>query len=178
MTFPRITTGTQTDAAQITSVDLAMMRRAIELARQAALEGEVPVGAVVYAGEEIIAEGYNLRETSSDPVAHAELLAISRAGKARNDWRLNDCSLAVTLEPCPMCAGAMVNARVGRVIYGADDPKAGACCSLYTIPTDARLNHEVTVIPGVMADICGQLLRDFFRERREQKKLERLTRTG
>jgi tRNA(adenine34) deaminase len=171
-------TGGTDDASQITSVDLAMMRRALELARQAALEGEVPVGAVVYSGEEIIAEGYNLREASCDPVAHAELLAISRAGKARADWRLNDCSLAVTLEPCPMCAGAMVNARLGRVIYGAHDPKAGACCSLYTIPTDARLNHAVTVIPGVMADISGQLLRDFFRARRDQKKLERLARNG
>jgi len=154
----------------VTSIDLAMMERAIELARQAAAMDEVPVGAVVYRGNRIIAEGYNLRESSSDPVAHAELLAISRAGRALGEWRLSDCSLAVTLEPCPMCAGAMVNARVGRVIYGASDPKAGACHSLYRIPTDARLNHEVTVIRGVLAERCGDLLRDFFRRKRESKK--------
>jgi len=160
----------------VTAIDMAMMERAIELANQAAAMDEVPVGAVVYKGSKIIAEGYNLRESSSDPVAHAELLAISRAGRARGEWRLSDCSLAVTLEPCPMCAGAMVNARVGRVIYGASDPKAGACHSLYHITNDDRLNHDVTVIPGVLAERCGQLLKDFFRMKREKKKQQRQTR--
>ena len=147
-----------------------MMERALELADQAAAMDEVPVGAVVYRGNKIIAEGYNLRESSSDPVAHAELLAISRAGRALGDWRLSNCSLAVTLEPCPMCAGALVNARLQRVLYGATDPKAGACETLYRIPTDERLNHEVELIPGVMADRCGEVLRAFFRRKREERK--------
>lgn len=152
-----------------TGTDKAMMRRAIQLARQAASIGEVPVGAIVYKGSTIVAEAYNLRETATDPVGHAELLAISEAGKSLGTWRLNNCSLAVTLEPCPMCAGAIINARVGRVIYGAVDPKAGACESLYRIPTDSRLNHKAEVISGVLAEECGQLLKDFFKQRRAAK---------
>lgn len=150
-----------------------MMRRAMDLAARAAAEGEVPVGAVVYRGTEIIAEGWNLREATFDPTAHAELIAMSQAGRSLQEWRLNDCSLAVTLEPCPMCAGAMVNSRLGRVIYGASDPKAGACHSLYEIPTDRRLNHRVEVIGGVLSDECGDLLRDFFRQRRRENKRRR-----
>ena len=156
----------------VTALDVSMMKRAIELAGQAAAIDEVPVGAVVYKGNRIIAEGYNLRESSYDPVAHAELLAISRAGRALGAWRLSDCSLAVTLEPCPMCAGAIVNSRLDRLIYGATDAKAGACESLYRIPIDKRLNHEVEVIKGVLADECGQLLKDFFRRKREQTKTQ------
>ncbi|MHC4990949.1 MAG: tRNA adenosine(34) deaminase TadA [Planctomycetota bacterium] len=152
--------------AGVTSTDLAMMRRAIQLATEAAGEGEVPVGAVVYRGETVIAEAANNREATKDPVGHAELLAMSEAGRRLEEWRLSDCSLAVTLEPCPMCAGAMVNARLGRVIYGARDPKAGACHTLYSIPTDRRLNHEVEVIGDVLADECSALLKDFFRARR------------
>ncbi|MHC5003219.1 MAG: nucleoside deaminase, partial [Planctomycetota bacterium] len=128
------------DHDQVSSIDLAMMRRALELAQVAAAAGEVPVGAVVYRGERIIAEAANNREATKDPVGHAELLAISKAGQALREWRLTDCSLAVTLEPCPMCAGALVNARLGRLIYGATDPKAGACHTLFRIPTDRRLN--------------------------------------
>lgn len=154
----------------LSEIDLRMMRRAIELAQRAAKEGEVPVGAVIYRHDQVIAQAYNNREQTSDPVGHAELLAISSAGRKLKDWRLNECSLAVTLEPCPMCAGAMVNARLGRVIYGASDPKAGACETLYRIPADTRLNHRVQVIGGVLADECGQLLKDFFRMRRDQKK--------
>jgi len=164
---------TQSVAPGVTAVDLAMMERAILLARQAAAQGEVPVGAVVYRGNQIIAEGFNLRENSRDPVAHAELLAISRAGRALKEWRLTDCSLAVTLEPCPMCAGALVNARLGRVLYGARDPKAGACHSLYRIPTDKRLNHSVETIPDVLGVRCGDLLREFFQKRRDEKKQAR-----
>ena len=111
-------------------------------------------------------------------MAHAELLAISRAGRALGEWRLSDCSLAVTLEPCPMCAGAMVNARLGRVIYGARDPKAGACHSLFRIPTDHRLNHAVMMIPDVLADECGQVLKDFFRRKREARKNGRPAKTA
>jgi tRNA(adenine34) deaminase len=152
----------------LTAVDLMMMERAISLARQAAAIDEVPVGAVLYRGNQVVAEAFNLREKSKDPVAHAELLAISKAGRALREWRLSDCSLAVTLEPCPMCAGAMVNARLGRVIYGARDPKAGACETLYRIPEDNRLNHKVQVIPGVLAAECAQLLKDFFQAKRER----------
>ena len=163
MTSLRLSTAV---SSGVTALDTAMMERALELAGQAAALDEVPVGAVVYRGNRIIAEGYNLRESSNDPVAHAELLAMSRAGRALSEWRLSDCSLAVTLEPCPMCAGAMVNARLGRVVYGARDPKAGACETLFRIPTDRRLNHEVTVISGVLAERCGQMLKDFFRRKR------------
>ncbi|MHC4416363.1 MAG: tRNA adenosine(34) deaminase TadA [Planctomycetota bacterium] len=153
--------------SKVTSTDLAMMERAIALAAGAAERGEVPVGAVVYKGNRIIAEAANNREASADPAGHAELLALSSAGRALGDWRLNDCGLAVTLEPCPMCAGAMVNARLGRLVYGADDPKAGACRTLYRIPTDERLNHRVTVIGGVLAERCQELLCEFFNERRD-----------
>jgi len=161
-----------------TPLDLRMMRRAMDLAARAATEGEVPVGAVVYRGEEIVAEGWNLREATYDPTAHAELIAMSKAGRALEEWRLNDCTLAVTLEPCPMCAGAMVNSRLGRVIYGASDPKAGACDTLYEIPTDRRLNHRVEVVGGVLADECGDLLREFFRQRRRENKARRKAGNG
>ncbi len=153
-------------ASDVSATDLAMMERAIALAAEAALRAEVPVGAVVYKGDRIIAEASNNREAAQDPVGHAELLAMSKAGKALGNWRLTDCTLAVTLEPCPMCAGAMVNARLDRVIYGADDPKAGACRTLFRIPTDERLNHRVTVIGGVLADQCQKQLREFFGRRR------------
>ena len=161
----------------VSSVDMAMMERAIALAQAAAAKGEVPVGAVVYKGNKIIAEASNNREATCDPVGHAELLAMSEAGKAMRDWRLEGCTLAVTLEPCPMCAGAMVNARLSRVIYGASDPKAGACKSVFSIPTDKRLNHEVKVISGVLGERCGQLLKDFFKRRRLQNK-QRLSRSA
>lgn len=162
----------------VTAIDLAMMQRAIDLGKKAAAIGEVPVGAVVYKGERIIAEAFNLRESSNDPVGHAELLAMSAAGKKLGEWRLTDCTLAVTLEPCPMCSGAMVNARLGRVLYGATDPKAGACHTLYRIPTDSRLNHEVEVIGGVLANQCRQLLKDFFQHRRQVNKAERQRKTA
>jgi tRNA(adenine34) deaminase len=149
---------------------MAMMRRAIGLAGKAAAIGEVPVGAVVYKGSKIIAEACNLREAHSDPTGHAELLAISQAGRSLGEWRLTECSLAVTLEPCPMCAGALVNARLGRLIYGATDPKAGAVHTLYKIPTDARLNHRVMVIGGVLAQECAKLLKTFFAQRRQSNR--------
>ncbi len=158
----------------VTSTDVAMMQRAITLARRAAAEGEIPVGAVIYRGTEIIAEAANNREFRADPTGHAELVAIRDAGRMLGEWRLSDCSLAVTLEPCPMCAGAIVNARVGRVIFGATDPKAGACTTLYGICTDSRLNHRVELHAGVLSTHCAELLRVFFRERREAKRLEKL----
>ena len=143
-----------------------MMERALQLAQLAYEQDEVPIGAVVYRGDMIIAEGYNTRETSHDPSAHAEIIAMRRAGQLLGRWRLHDCSLAVTLEPCAMCAGAMVNARLARLVYGATDPKAGACESLYEIPTDARLNHRLQIINGVHADRCADLLSSFFQKKR------------
>ena len=162
------TPGETPDAAEATELDVRMMRRALELAGEAAEAGEVPVGAVVYETESgaVLGEGSNRREGDADPTAHAELLAIRTAAAAVGDWRLNHCSLAVTLEPCPMCAGLIVNARIGRVVYGADDPKAGACRSLFAIPNDPRLNHRTELVPGVLADECGEILRRFFRARR------------
>jgi tRNA(Arg) A34 adenosine deaminase TadA len=154
----------------LTAIDLAMMDRAIELAEQAGSIGEVPVGAVIYRGNEIIAEAANTREFDRDPCGHAEFLAIRAAAKRIQDWRLSECSLAVTLEPCTMCAGAIVNARVGRVIYGATDAKAGACESLYRITSDERLNHRPFMYTGIKADRCATLLRDFFKKLREDRK--------
>lgn len=154
------------DEAQVTTRDVAMMQRALVLAATAAKAGEVPIAAVVYRGDEVLAEAANNREASGDPIGHAEMLALSGAGRSLGSWRLHDCTMAVTLEPCAMCAGAMVNARLGKLVYGADDPKAGACRTLYSIPTDERLNHRVTVIGGVLADQCVELLQAFFGQRR------------
>jgi tRNA(adenine34) deaminase len=155
-----------TQPVDATPTDLAMMKRALDLAAAAAEAGEVPVAAVVYRGQRILAEAANNRQAAADPTGHAELLALREAGRALGHWHLDDCALAVTLEPCPMCAGAMVNARLGRLVYGADDPKAGACRTLYRIPTDRRLNHQVAVVGGVLDDACAKLLRDFFECRR------------
>lgn len=151
-----------------TDTDLAMMRRALELAGDAAAIGDVPVGAVVYetATGRVLGEGFNRRHVDKDPAAHAELIAIRAAAAAAGDWRLNGCTLVVTLEPCAMCAGLIVNARLGRVVYGCADPKAGAMGSLMRLTEDERLNHRVTPIGGVMAEESGDLLRAFFRERR------------
>lgn len=145
-------------------LDRAMMRRALDLARRAMAMGEVPVGAVVYetATGRALGEGFNRRETDKDPAAHAEFIAVGAACRAVGDWRLNHCSLAVTLEPCPMCAGLIVNARVGRLVYGAPDPKAGAVDTLYRLTRDARLNHRVEPIAGVRGEESAALLRAFF----------------
>ena len=151
-----------------TAVDLVMMRRAIALGQRAAEEGEVPIAAVIYEGETCIAEGWNRRENDHDASAHAEIVAIRKAGLLRGQWRLHGLSMAVTLEPCPMCAGALVNARLERVIFGASDPKAGACRTLYEIPTDTRLNHRLEVIGGVLEHECVTLLQEFFAHRRSR----------
>ena len=144
------------------------MEEAIALARQAASLGEVPIGCVIAHGptNRIIGKGYNRRETDHDPTAHAEMIAMREAGKSLDHWRLLDCTLVVTLEPCPMCAGAMVNARVPKLIYGCDDPKAGAVRTLYQLCEDQRLNHRLEVISGVRADECALLLKDFFKAQR------------
>lgn len=165
--------GGRADDARVTDIDLAMMRRAIDLARRAASEGEVPVGAVVYRGSEILGEGYNLRENRCDPTAHAEIIALRRAADRIGQWRLSGCSLAVTLEPCPMCAGALINGRVDRIIFGPTDPKAGAVETLYRLCNDNRLNHRVEVIGNVLAPQCRTLLRDFFKDRRKANRAAR-----
>ena len=158
-----------------TDLDVRMMRRALDLARRAAALGEAPIGAVVYltATGEVLAEAHNLREKNGDPTGHAELMAIRDAAMKRGDWRLNDCTLVVTLEPCPMCAGAIVNARVGRLVFGATDPKAGAVTTLYEICSDPRLNHRIAPIGGVCAEEAGELLSAFFRQRREARKAKK-----
>lgn len=155
-----------------TPEDRRAMERALQLAREAAAVGEAPIGAVVYetATGRTFAEAHNTRETENDPAGHAELLAIRAAAQAIGDWRLNDCTLVVTLEPCAMCAGAIVNARVGRLVYGATDPKAGAVESLYALCQDERLNHRIHPIAGLCAEESGDLLREFFRARRDEKK--------
>lgn len=151
-----------------TATDITMMRRALELAEDAAIAGEAPIGAVVYetVTGRILGEGANTREHESDPTGHAEIGAIRAAARALGDWRLNACTLVVTLEPCAMCAGAIVNARIGRLVYGADDPKAGATRSLYRLTEDERLNHRVAPVRGVLADESAALLREFFKARR------------
>ena len=147
-------------------LDTSMMRRCLELARGAAERGEVPVGAVVVLGDRILSEASNLREATADPTAHAERLVITEAGHALKTWRLEGCTLYVTLEPCPMCAGAIVQARISRVVYGAADPKAGACRTLYRIADDPRFNHRAAILGGVLAEECGAVLTAFFRARR------------
>ncbi|MCL4198053.1 MAG: tRNA adenosine(34) deaminase TadA [Phycisphaerales bacterium] len=173
LTILRSTPRAHPTSGRATERDLRMMRRALELARTSAAADEVPVGAVVYRGDEIIAEAHNLREAVNDPTGHAELMAIRRAAERLKTWRLSDCSLAVTLEPCPMCAGAIVQARLGRLVYGATDPKAGAVHTLYNLCSDRRLNHSVEIIAGVLAEEAGDLLKAFFRRRRAEKKADR-----
>jgi tRNA(adenine34) deaminase len=139
------------------------MGLALEEADVASSKGEVPVGcAIVSSAGELLATGHNLRETDEDPTAHAEIVAIRAAARKLGSWRLQDTILYVTLEPCVMCAGAMVNARVGRLVYGADDPKAGACTTLFTIGEDPRLNHRFPVVRGVLAEASAERLRAFF----------------
>jgi tRNA(adenine34) deaminase len=142
------------------------MRAALREARLAADEGEVPVGAVVLHDGRIVGRAHNQRERLNDPTAHAEMVAITQAAAALESWRLVDTTLFVTLEPCLMCAGAIVNARIPRVVFGAKDPRAGACGSLYQVGLDARLNHRFAVEAGLLEAECAALLVDFFRTRR------------
>jgi tRNA(adenine34) deaminase len=142
--------------------DKAFMRLALEEARKAQEEGEVPVGAVVVHKGEVIARGFNRRESWQDPTAHAELIAVRRAAEYLGSWRLIDCTVYVTLEPCPMCAGMLVNARVPRLVYGARDLKAGAIRSLYALGEDPRLNHRMEVTTGCLDTECGEILTKFF----------------
>ncbi|RYJ01524.1 MAG: nucleoside deaminase [Acetobacteraceae bacterium] len=142
------------------------MEAALQQARRAALHGDVPVGAVMLHEGDIIARAGNVREAQQDPVGHAEMLVLRAAAGHLGRWRLGDCTLVCTLEPCPMCAGALINARLGRLVYGARDPRAGAAGTCLDILGDRRLNHRVEVVPGVMAPTCAAMLQAFFAGRR------------
>jgi tRNA(adenine34) deaminase len=149
--------------------DERFMRTAIEAARIAEDNGDVPIGAVIVHKNQIIGKAYNQREQLKDPTAHAEIIALTQAAAARQSWRLNGCTMYVTLEPCPMCAGALVLSRMDRLVYGCDDPKSGACGSLYNIVGDERLNHRLEVTAGVLEKECTELLQNFFQERRDKR---------
>ncbi|MFZ0034767.1 MAG: tRNA adenosine(34) deaminase TadA [Sedimentisphaerales bacterium] len=146
--------------------DQRYMKTAIEQAKIAEENGDVPIGAVIVHKNQIIAKAYNQREQLQDPTAHAEIIALTQAAAALENWHLNGCTMYVTLEPCPMCAGALVLARIDRLVYGCDDPKTGAVKSLYNIVTDGRLNHRLEVTSGVLSDECTALLQQFFQKRR------------
>ena len=150
----------------MTATDVDYLRHALELAARGAREGEVPVGALVVIDGGIVAEAWNRPIGACDPTAHAEILALRAAGAARRNYRLEHARLYVTLEPCAMCAGALLNARVARTVFGAWDPKAGACGSVLDLPREPRLTHRMDVFGGVCADECAQLLREFFTARR------------
>ena len=146
--------------------DERLMRFAFEQAKIAEEHGDVPIGAVIIYENQIIGKAYNQREQLNDPTAHAEIIALTQAAAFLESWRLHGCTMYVTLEPCPMCAGALVLARVDRLVYGCNDPKAGACGSLYNIVQDERLNHRLEITPGILADECSKLLQVFFQQRR------------
>ena len=146
--------------------DYYFMGRALMQAKTAFRHGEVPVGAVVVKDGKVISRGYNRRESDRDPTAHAELIAIRRAAKKLNSWRLTGCTLYVTLEPCPMCSGVIINSRIDRVVFGAYDAKAGCCTTLYHLCSDERFNHRAEILGGVNEDECGEILSRFFKEKR------------
>lgn len=153
---------------------ITYMQAAIEEAKKAQNLGEVPIGAVIVKDGEIIARGYNLRETSQLSNAHAEMIAIAQANEVIGSWRLEDCTLYVTLEPCPMCAGAIVQSRIPTVVFGAHDPKGGCCGTIYNLLDESKFNHRCELISGVLEEECGQLLSDFFRNLRQKKKQQRV----
>ncbi|MDR2172228.1 MAG: tRNA adenosine(34) deaminase TadA [Planctomycetaceae bacterium] len=142
------------------------MRYAIAEAQAAAEEGEVPVGAIIVHNNQIIAAAHNQREQLKDPTAHAEMIAITQATESFNSWRLENCTIYVTLEPCPMCAGAILQARINTVVYGTNDPKSGAVNSLFNLLNDQRLNHRCNVVAGILAEQCGTILTEFFKTKR------------
>jgi tRNA(adenine34) deaminase len=146
--------------------DKRFMKMAIEQAKIAEENGDVPIGAIIVHDGQIIAKACNQKEQLQDPTAHAEIIALTQAAAALEDWHLNGCTMYVTLEPCCMCAGALVLSRMDRLVYGCDDPKAGAVKSLYNIVQDGRLNHRLEVTGGILADECSRLLQDFFAQKR------------
>jgi len=150
--------------------DQQYLRAAITAAKIAEENGDVPIGAVIVYQNRIYAKAYNQREQLQDPTAHAEIIALTQAAAALENWHLNGCTMYVTLEPCPMCAGALVLARMDRLVYGCDDPKTGACKSLYNIVQDERLNHRLEVTSGVLREQCREQLQEFFAKRRIETK--------
>ena len=154
-------------------LDIEYMNIALQEARVAASIGEVPIGACVVYDNKVISKAHNLRETNKDPHAHAEFLALEKASRVLDRWRLTGCSVYVTLEPCVMCSGLMINSRVDRCVYGAADHKGGALGSLYTLQNDERLNHEFEVVSGVMQEECADVLKQFFKMRRKQNKAKK-----
>ena len=153
---------------------ITYMQAAIEEAKKAQNLGEVPIGAVIVKDGEIIARGYNLRETSQLSNAHAEMIAIAKANEMVGSWRLEDCTLYVTLEPCPMCAGAIVQSRIPTVVFGAHDPKGGCCGTIYNLLDESKFNHRCELVSVVLEEECGQLLSDFFRNLRQKKNQQRV----
>ncbi len=159
-----------TETDEQTELDIFWMQHALQLAERAEAEGEVPVGAVVVLDEQVVGEGWNQPIGDNDPTAHAEVMALRAAARQLDNYRLLDTTLYVTLEPCMMCSGAIIHARVKRVVYGATDPKAGAVESMFDLLTTDKLNHQVVVSGGVLADECGSVLSAFFKKRRAEKK--------
>jgi tRNA(adenine34) deaminase len=156
---------------QLESLDEKWMQHALSLAHKAEEEGEVPVGAVIVKGDEIIGQGWNRPISTNDPTAHAEIIALRDAGLQQQNYRLPDCSLYVTLEPCPMCASAIIHARIDRVVFGAYDPKGGAAGSVFKLlPPDDRFNHTLVCVGGVLEQECGDVLRNFFQQRRNSSR--------
>ena len=155
---------------ELQKTDEHYMRMAIDAAHIAEENGDVPIGAVIVHNSRIVAKAYNQREQLQDPTAHAEIIALTQAAAALENWHLNDCTIYVTLEPCPMCAGALVLSRIDRLVYGCDDPKTGAVKSLYNIVTDERLNHRLEVTSAVLAKQCTEQLQSFFARRRRENK--------
>jgi tRNA(adenine34) deaminase len=174
--MPDVALGQQRGGSMLEATTISMpahesyMRLALREAQAALEAGEVPIGAVVVHDGRLIASAHNQREQLRDPTAHAEMIAITQAAEAIGNWRLEACTLYVTLEPCPMCAGAAVLARLPRVVYGAADPKAGAVTTLFRLLDDPRLNHRAEVIAGVLAEPCGEILSRFFQEKRNKAK--------
>lgn len=146
------------------------MQLALKEARKAALINEVPVGAVIVKDGKVIARGYNVKEKKKNSIYHAEIVALEKACKKVGDWRLNDCDIFVTMEPCPMCAGALINARIGNIFFGAYDERAGCCGTLYDLPSDSRFNHRPNVEGGILQEECAQVLVDYFKQKRQETK--------
>ena len=151
------------------SDDMKWMGEAVKEALKAAKKDEVPIGAVAVIDGKVIGRAHNVRERTHDPLGHAEMLLLKKLSKKQGSWRLTDASIYVTCEPCLMCAGALLQARVKRLIYGCPDPKAGACGSLYNVTDDRRLNHRIDVVSGVLKDVCAGLLSGFFRDKRRRR---------
>lgn len=151
---------------ELQDIDRGFMRKTLDAAEIAEENGDVPIGAVIVFENRVIAKAYNQREQLQDPTAHAEIIALTQAAAALENWHLNNCTMYVTLEPCPMCAGALVLSRMDRLVYGCDDPKSGAVKSLYNIVTDERLNHCLKVTAGVLAEDCSRKLQGFFQKKR------------